>query len=170
MESAIEFKAPWSRALRGISWGGGILLCVGSVAAFLAWLRVGEPTILIAVALPLLILLGCALCMIKGYVLTDQAIVVKRLGWVTRLPLEGLTSVAGDNEAMERSIRLFGNGGLLSFTGYFWNRKLGRYRAFATDPSRSVVLSYPKRKIVITPDDPQRFIVRARTLLKHKSS
>jgi hypothetical protein len=69
---------------------------------------------------------------------------------------------------MARSLRLFGNGGLLSYSGYFWNRKTGRYRAFATDPSRAVVLSYRKRKIIITPDDPQRFIVRLRTQLKNR--
>jgi hypothetical protein len=67
---------------------------------------------------------------------------------------------------MRGSIRVLANGGVFSFTGRFWNRKLGWYRAFATDPSRAVVLRYPKRTIVITPHDPQHFIMRARTLLK----
>jgi hypothetical protein len=66
---------------------------------------------------------------------------------------------------MRGSLRLLGNGGLFSFSGEFWNRRLGRYRALATDPSRAVVLRYPGRTIVITPHDPQQFIMRARTLL-----
>src|SRR5690606_27811550 len=125
---------------------------------------------LLVAVLPPLVLLLSALFMVKGYVLTDDQIVVKRLGWMTRLPLDGLKSVAGDQEAMDRSLKLFGSGGVLSYTGLFWNRKIGRYRAFATDPSRSVVLSYPNRKIVITPDDPQRFIVRARGALKNRAA
>jgi hypothetical protein len=119
--------------------------------------------------LPPIILLLAALCMVRGYVLTDKEIVVKRLGWANRFALTDLRSVHGDNEAMASSLRLFGNGGLLSYSGLFWSRKMGRYRALATDPSRAVVLTYAKRKILLTPDDPQRFIVRVRTLLKNQA-
>jgi len=170
MNGSIEFRAPWSRGLRKISIASSVLLALATLTALLAWRYTGVDAALLAIVLPPVILIVSALCMVKGYVLTNEAIVVKRLGWETRLPLAGLQAVAGDNEAMDRSLRLFGNGGLLSYTGYFWNRKIGRYRAFATDPSRSIVLSYPKRKVVITPDDPQRFIVRARTLLKGKTA
>jgi hypothetical protein len=104
--------------------------------------------------------------MVRGYVLTEDAIIVRRGGWNTRLPLAGLGSVRGDAEAMQRSIRMFGNDGFFSYTGGFWNRKLRRYRALATDPSRAVILRYPKRTIVITPHDPQQFIMRAGTLIK----
>jgi len=63
---------------------------------------------------------------------------------------------------MRGSLRLFGNGGLFAITGWFWNRKLGRYRAFATDPARAVVLRYATRRILLTPDDVQKFIVLMR--------
>jgi hypothetical protein len=69
-------------------------------------------------------------------------------------------------DALRGAWRVFGNGGLFSFTGEFWSRKLGRFRALATDPERAVVLRWPKRTIVITPHDPQQFIMRAGTLLK----
>jgi hypothetical protein len=55
---------------------------------------------------------------------------------------------------------------LFSYTGFHWRKKLGFYRVYATDPDRAVVLRYPKRTIVITPHDPQAFIIRVRTLLK----
>lgn len=103
---------------------------------------------------------------VRGYTLTEQAITVHRGLWDTTLPLMDLRSITGDVEAMRGSIRVLGNGGVFSFTGRFWNTKLGWYRAYATDPSRAVVLRYPKRTIVITPHDPQHFIMRARTLLK----
>lgn len=170
MDSSIHFKAPWSAGLRRISFLSMGAVALGIAVSIIAWQRSGERLALLAVALLLVTLLACVLCMIRGYALTEDEIVVKRLGWMTRLPLTGLQSVAGDNEAMRGSLRLLGNGGLLSYSGYFWNRKIGRYRALATDPSRAVVLRYAKRKIVVTPDDPQRFIVRVRTTLKNRAA
>lgn len=168
MEPVIHFKAPWSVGLKRISIVSISLLAIATLIGVLAWRQTGEPAALIAIVLPPMIVLLCACNIVKGYVLSGDAIVVERLGWSTRLSLEDLRGVGGDSEAMSSSLRLFANGGLLSYTGYFWNRKLGRYRAFATDPSRAIVLTYPKRKVVITPDDPQRFIVRARTILKNR--
>jgi len=56
------------------------------------------------------------------------------------------------------SIRLFGNGGFFSFTGVFQSRKLGRYRAFVTDPARCVILRFTGRVVVVSPADPEAFI------------
>ena len=170
MTGAIEFKAPWSNTLRRVSAMTCIVLVSIAIGAFVAWRLTGVTETLAGVLIPPLLLLMAAVLMVKGYVLTDDHIVVKRLGWTTRLPLEGLRSVAGDQEAMYRSLKLFGSGGVMSYTGLFWNRKTGRYRAFATDPARAVVLTYADRKVVVTPDDPQRFIVRARSALKNRQS
>jgi hypothetical protein len=167
MDATVEFKAPWSAGLRRLSIYSILILIAVVLAAIVARQYLPAPVTLVAIALPIVILIAAAACMVKGYVLTTDEIVVKRLGWSTRLDLQGLRSVSGDNEAMQGSLRLFGNGGLLSYSGYFWNRKIGRYRAFATDPSRAVVMRYADRTVVITPDDPQRFIVRARTMLKN---
>jgi Bacterial PH domain len=80
--------------------------------------------------------------------------------------LAGLRSVTGDIEAMRGAIRLLIIDGVFSFTGRYWSMKLGWYRALVTDPSRAVVLRYADRKIVISPHDPQQFIMRAGTFIK----
>ena len=42
---------------------------------------------------------------------------------------------------------------------------MGRFRAYATDPGRAVLLRYREgRKVLVTPHDVQHFIVRVRTL------
>lgn len=168
MQPSIHFNAPWGAGLKRISTVSTVALLIGTLIGMYAWRQTGALVTLFAVFAPPLMILLAAFCIVRGYELSADAIVVRRLGWSNRLPIDGLLSVAGDNEAMNGSYRLFANAQLLSYTGYFWNRKLGRYRAFATDPSRAVVLTYPKRKIVITPDDPQRFIVRARTILQNR--
>src|SRR5687768_9050862 len=96
-----------------------------------AALLIGLPPLLVAVAFA---------SRVRGYTLTEDTITVQRGFGFTRLPLAGLRSVSGDVEAMRGSVRVLANGGVFSFTGRYWNMKLGWYRAFATDPSRAVVL------------------------------
>src|SRR5690606_37779874 len=81
--------------------------------------------------------------MVRGYTIEGSAIAVRRLGWALRLPLAGIESVEVDPEALRGALRLFGNGGLFAFSGLFWSRRLGRFRAFATDPARGVLIRWP---------------------------
>ncbi len=162
-----EFSAPWSRAL---SFTTTLAVAV-LLAVMLAGLLTGPRQLLVwrvaMVGVPLAVVLGALPFMVRGYLLTERHIEVLRLGWSTILPLAGLVSVAGEPEGLRGSLRLFGNGGLFAISGVFWNRRLGRFRAYATDPGRVVVLRYRDgRKIVVTPDDVQHFIVRARGLAK----
>ncbi|HEX7116578.1 MAG TPA: PH domain-containing protein [Steroidobacter sp.] len=165
--SVIEFRAPWTKELRVSSVILTLLLLAATVAISLLRPSIPAPLHVLLAAWPVIMIVLGLVFMVRGYVLTEDAILVRRLGWSTRLPLESLQSVSGDGHAMRGSIGLFNNTGLFSITGVYFNRKLRRYRALATDPSRAVVLRYPKRTIVITPHDPQQFIVRARTLLKY---
>jgi hypothetical protein len=130
-----------SAALR--SWGMSI------IPAWIGWLLVAVPVLTVAVA---------AAFMVRGYVLTDDSLSIKRLGWKNRLELSRLNSATVDPDAFRWSLRLFGNGGFFSFTGLYRNKKLGVYRAYATDTKRAVVLRFADKTVVITPDDPQKFM------------
>jgi hypothetical protein len=77
-----------------------------------------------------------------------------------------LQSVEGKAEILARAFRLFANAGVFGYAGIYWSFELKTFRVYATDPSRAVLLRYRHKKIVITPHDPQHFIVRARTFLK----
>ena len=95
---------------------------------------------------------------VRGYSVTADALLVHRLFWKHRVPLAGLQSAQFDPKAMSRSVRLFGNGGAFSFSGWFRSKRLGNYRAFVTDPRRAVVLRFPNRTIVISPSNPAQFV------------
>jgi Bacterial PH domain len=164
--TTIEFRAPWSRTVRGTTVLSVIILALPLLAAIFAPTRPPLLAAVLLIAVPPLIVAQTLAGRVRGYTLTEDAIVVRRGMWNTRLPLAGLRSVTGDVDALRGSVRVFGNGGLFAITGRFWNRKLGWYRAFATDPSRAVVLRYPDRTIVITPHDPQQFIMRAGTFIR----
>jgi hypothetical protein len=164
--TTIEFRAPWSKSLRVVTATTVAVLALIALAAMFAPLRPPPVATVVLIVLPLLLIAGAFAGRVRGYTLTEEGIAVRRGLWNTQLPLAGLRSVTGDAEAMRGSIRVFANGGVFSFTGRFWNSKLGWYRAFATDPGRAVVLRYQRGTVVITPHDPQHFIVRARTLVK----
>jgi hypothetical protein len=117
---------------------------------------------LLVVGVPLLILALAALWTVRGYELGGGSLSIQRGFWRTRVSLAGLLSASTDAQALRSSLRLFGNGGLFSFSGLFWNRRLGRFRIFATDPARAVVLRFEHRTIVVTPDRPGDFVAAVR--------
>jgi hypothetical protein len=107
---------------------------------------------------PVAIVFSGALFTIRGYTVTPDAIRIHRLFWTTRFSLFGLHSAKVEPEAMRRSIRTFGNGGLFSFSGWFYSKTLGAYRAFVTDPHRAVVLHFDRRNIVLSPSAPEDLV------------
>ena len=157
-----EFAAPWGRSVTAMSLGCTVLL-VG-LALFQGYtlprgLLGGWPWWL-AVLLPVTILVGGALFVIRGYVLESGRLRVRRLLWSTDLPLDSLRTAWAAPEAMSGSLRLFGNGGLFSLSGLYRNSRLGSYRAFAMDPKHAVVLEFAERRVVVTPDSPAEFLRR----------
>ncbi|MEW9625234.1 PH domain-containing protein [Rhodanobacter geophilus] len=151
--------APWSAFLKGISIVVTLLL-LGLLLLVACLVPVRTLPVLRAVvmAVPLVILLAAALFVVRGYELRDATLHVHRLFWTTRVALGELREAAIDPEAGAGSLRLFGNGGLFSFSGWFRNAKLGRYRAFVTDWQLAVVLRASTCTVVLSPADPAGFV------------
>lgn len=170
MTSETYFKAPWSTTLKVLTLvSSAVLLGIAVFLLFLAqplppeeslqtWTPMGTAMFLLS------IWVGSALFTIRGYVLTREALLVQRLFWRSVVPLQGLVRASADPKAMSRSLRLFGNGGLFSFSGLFTNPTLGRYRAYATNPAQAVVLELPSRPVVVTPDETSEFLSALRAL------
>lgn len=161
MHAPLYFQAPWCRSLHVISTLGTVVI-IG--AGVLGWTQAGLPPLarLAMVLVPGLLLALTALWTIRGYELSAGVLSVQRLLWATRLPLAGLVSAEADATATRRSLRLCGNGGLFSFSGLYWNRRLGRYRMFATDPQRAVVLTFASGVVIVTPEAPEAFVAAVR--------
>jgi hypothetical protein len=165
----VPFRAPWSAALALMTAVCavicfflslvGVLIGFGSSGALrsLGMSMVPPWVGWLLMLVPLLTTAASAAFMVRGYVVTDVSLIVKRLGWQSRLDLSRLISATVDANALEGSVRIFGNGGFFVFTGLFRNKKLGVYRAFATDTTKAVVLRFSGKTVVVTPDDPQKF-------------
>ncbi|MGZ5476541.1 MAG: PH domain-containing protein [Thermoanaerobaculia bacterium] len=158
--------APWSPSLKVMSVFSLVVL-VG-VPWFVK--RVVPPVRIVDWVVPFVawtcaaVMVGSILFVVTGYEVGHNHLLVHRLFWPTRVDIRGLTRVWHDPAALKGSLRVFGNGGLFSFSGLFYNRALGWYRLFATDPKRAVVMALPARTVVVTPEDPDAFIRAVRAL------
>jgi len=155
MKTENEFTAPWTSTLRIMTllisiliWGMAVGLLVTN--RDMLWFSLLLP--LVAWVLPLFYL-------VRGYRLEGRTLVIKRLCWDTRVDISDMTSVETvPKEHFRGSWRLFGNGGLFALCGWFWNRKLGRYRAWVTDDDRLVLIQCVDRKLVVSPGQPDKFV------------
>lgn len=150
----MRYGAPWATSVKVIT--GGVLALFVGLVYFTPW----------GGAAAWMLGLGLFAFGPSGYTFEGRDLVVHRRGWSPyRLPLSGLTGASVSPAAMGRSIRTFGNGGVFGFTGWFYNSRLGRYRAWVTDPKRAVVLEFEDRAVVISPGRPNLFVdeLRERT-------
>ncbi len=152
------YQAPWGRAL-AVTSAMLTILCLGITCAIPQWLLQEAGAWLELLRwLPLLLLAGCLPFMIRGYQITGEAILIRRLGWTTRLERAGLRSAEFVPKVMRKSLRTCGNGGGFSFTGWYWSKALGPYRAFVTDLNLTVVLRFGRRTVVVSPATPEAFV------------
>ncbi len=150
-----EYSAPWSGVQKGIS--ALVLVILGSVATALFRAPIDSRVQLLAISGVVGILIIGLVSMVRGYSIGDREILVRRTFWLTRLPLAGLVEVVAEVDMVRGALRLFGNGGFLSSTGIFWNRRLGRFRLLANNTSSAVLLRYADRRVVLAPGDPAGF-------------
>lgn len=152
------YRAPWGRALKWLSAAMVLVTVVLMLLPFFPQEKVPLWASQGAVGGMPLLLLACLMFTVRGYEITEDVVLVRRLFWKTRLPLAGLKSVEAIPRAMSKSLRTCGNGGIFSFTGWYWNRSLGSFHAYVTDLERTVVIRLAKRTVVISPENPAEFV------------
>lgn len=151
-------QAPWGQPLKWISLLL-VLLAAGTVIGA-SFLPQGLPVWSVHLSrwtLPVIVL-ACLPFMVIGYGITPDALLIRRLFWTTRLDRAGLKSAEVVPRAMNKSLRACGNGGVFSFTGWYWSKPLGFYWAFVTDQDRTVVLRFEKKTVLVSPGEPEDFV------------
>ncbi len=145
------FAAPWSPMLK-VSTTLLLVLFLG-----VAWFAgaVGAALVLGITALAFAY-------SVRGYSVGRGELIVHRPGWVRRIDLSRLAGVEVGPERLSRSLRVGGIGGLFSSVGFFWSPSLGRYRAYATDARRAVILDLGEETVLVTPDDPEELAAAVR--------
>ncbi|MDA0672631.1 MAG: PH domain-containing protein [Cyanobacteria bacterium] len=166
MAPKVSYAAPWSNALLAISTLATVLLLAIVVLGLLVGPRSNPWWIGSMVVMPLAILLFTASRSVRGYCIEGDRLYIQRPVGHKTIALAPLQAALVNPQAMDRSIRIWGNGGLFSFSGFFHNPQLGQYQAYVTDKKRTVVLTFPTHKLVLSPADPEGFVatvLQART-------
>jgi hypothetical protein len=152
----MEFNAPWSDTLRMMSAGGSVVVMGAAVLATLkraAWLRA---TVLVVVAAFLVGSWGFAP---SGYRVDGQTLTVKRPLGDEVIDRGAITGVRMFEEAdREGMSRAGGNGGLFGYYGKYKSNRLGEHRWYVTDAARRVVVETKDGAVVVSPEDPAKFI------------
>jgi hypothetical protein len=117
--------------------------------------------IFVALLFPLLIFFAYAYSP-RGYAITGEALVIKRLIGNIRVPLGSIREIrAGAADDLTCCIRLWGSGGLFGYYGLFRTARLGKCYWYMTNRSDSVIVTTLNKTLVLSPDDVQGFIAAA---------
>lgn len=92
---------------------------------------------------------------VRAYRIDGHTLYIRRLMHVTCIDLRGLRSVEVLPKVFAGSVRVFGNGGFFSFSGWFWKPGLGRFKAYAMDLGPGLLLRWDHRAAALTPVDTQ---------------
>ena len=148
-------------------WGPRICLITGAVILFGILIAIWVPLIMIHenrsgpwwITLPVLAVIGgTSLFMVRGYDLTNDAILVRRSFWKTTVELKGLRTAEPDPLACKGAWKTVGNDGLFAMHGWFRSKRLGKFRAFVTNPRNCVVLRFKENIVVVSPENPRHFV------------
>jgi hypothetical protein len=74
--------------------------------------------------------------------------------------IRGAMAVSPEDIRFGKTIRLLGAGWPFKPYGYFSNAKLGRFLAFVTDWQKMVLVIFPDKRILVSPDNPKIILDR----------
>lgn len=151
----MTFSASYDRTAKIIS----ILACLALLGAMLAIQHI------VFTCVSLFVLLLVYAYSPRGYLLADRSLFVQRLAGTARIALDDVREVRRATPDDFRGCkRLGGSGGMFGYYGLFSTTKLGRSTWYVTNRSNSVVLITASRTVLISPDDPDRFLAAIRAV------
>ena len=161
MES--RFAAPMCRDVKAMTRFFPVIFGGNALVPFLMRFPCPAWQLVLWATLQIGLLVYLASYKILAYIVTEDSLIVRYWGRPVTIPLADLASATVDPEAMRVPIR---RGIAFSIMGVQQSRQWGAYRAYASDPGRAVVLSFPGRRIVVTPDRPEEFAALVRKVRK----
>jgi len=163
MNAENDFPLSWDTLVKGMT--AGVVFLVLTLAVIYGLLLDNR-----SLAIGLVLILFCVLAvpllwapqryLVKGNLVTVQ----RRIGDVSIL-------VSREPERWSWTwwgLRLFGSGGLYGYFGYFYMKRIGTVRMYATNRHNLVLLVDEKgRKILVSPNEADRFIQQLKLAQAH---
>lgn len=158
-ESTRSFAAPWDRTLRRVTLIVA-LVCLGLTASLWPVIQSEGPDSIHfwGGLLPVFIVVAAAVSAVRAYRLAGDELVIERLLWNRRLHLGNLRSVHRAPQLLHQSRTVLANSGFFGFMGWFRHAEAGGFRAWVTDPARTLLLRFDDQAIAISPGSTAAFI------------
>jgi len=167
--SSLRFDARWSRLVWVVTVAVILMLAlVDALVVSEVWKAArgnALPVLLVVTALlPWAVLAVVALFAPRSYRVEPDGIVVKRLGPAAVIRYERIREIRRISpDDVGFAWRTFGSGGFLGWFGRFYSRRLGAFRAHATNMADLVLVTeVDGTKIVISPHPPDEFLEAVR--------
>lgn len=156
----MKYKTSLDNLAKGITIGITILFALILFGQF-SMIKNSEETIAIFTSLALILsyLIAFAFRPIN-YTLTNDELIIHRLLKDVKIDRTKIKNVETlGKEQIGWALRGFGVGGLFGYYGLFASTKLGRMTWYATRRNKAVLVqTIGNKKIIITPNDPQKFV------------
>lgn len=111
----------------------------------------------LAFVIILLVIIGTYITSPSSYTIIEGNIVIKlNSSREIKIPFRETKKIEPIKE--ERTLKVFGNGGLFGYTGTFRARNTGLHQRWVTDRSKMILIETIHKKYIISPKDPQSFI------------
>ncbi len=166
---SLRFEARWSRLVWSMTVGVLALVAIAEVLLVQAAFNFsrghpGHSVAVLGVLLSVSIFAGIARFAPWDYMVRSDAIVVGRLGSPLVISYQGIREVRRtDPQEIGFAWRVFGSAGFLGWFGLFRSRRLGEFRACATNQRDLVLITKTNgAKIVISPHLPDAFLEAVR--------
>jgi len=144
-----------------------IVTCFLLAATIFTLLFIPLAAILSAVTI-ILILAVCYIYSTRGYHLTEEKLIIQRIGPNVEINCKKITDIVLiENISDYGSVLRLGNGGLFGYFGYFRSDKLGNFKAYCKAFKGAVMVSTADgRKALLSPEDPENFIRDVKLAMK----
>jgi hypothetical protein len=123
----------------------------------------GQMLISILFALPFIVVIGMLAFAPRESTIVGNELRVKTLTVTLKYDLteiRGAMAVSPEDIRFGKTIRLLGAGWPFKPYGYFSNAKLGRFLAFVTDWQKMVLVIFPDKRLLVSPDNPKIILDR----------
>ena len=165
-----EYQITPSNLVKGVTWGISFMFIIMIIII---------PTItyyfdddLILALLLFILFLGIMVPTLAGswayspkkYIGTERSIKIVRPVNIIEIPINKMDKVEEKDMNVFKTIRTWGNGGLFSFTGAFYNKTDGKFWMYAKNSN--YVMIYTDKKYIVSPDDKELFINQIRSYIK----
>ena len=165
----IQFGASWEKKLSTISSLVTVILILVALETVGKASRFDSETIALRIGLAALIVLNSIFCLIRGYSITPDTIEINHIGRAKKFKIRDITDIEKVPLGARNGFGLCGIWGIYSFTGIAINSTYGIHKRYLTNRSNAVALKFGKKTVVVSPDDPDRFIQEVQGKIAYSS-